>query len=152
MTDPNGQIIYSFYDALDRKIAHLDQSQYLTHWNYDSDGNVTRETLFAARFNADGTFTGGLTQATSVATLISHSGATNSANRITEYNYDRLGNRTLEKRLAVEIYDASNVAPNSDTVLVDATVFYEYNALSQVTKKPRQPVTSIYIIMTIADG
>ncbi|MFX0112755.1 hypothetical protein, partial [Bacillus pumilus] len=55
--------------------------------------------------------------------------------RVTQYGYDRNGNRTSESRLSVEAYaiNASNGALTS--VTGTATIQYLYNGLGQVVRK-----------------
>ncbi|AHE55635.1 DUF6531 domain-containing protein [Sphingomonas sanxanigenens] len=43
VTDPNGASVTSYYDRLGRRIAQVDQENYVTYYTLDSDGNVLRE-------------------------------------------------------------------------------------------------------------
>src|SRR5205807_5746153 len=40
-TDGRGNSIYTYYDKLGRKIAQVDQANYLTAWTLDANGNAT---------------------------------------------------------------------------------------------------------------
>jgi YD repeat-containing protein len=72
VTDPNGNVTWSWYDAQNQKIAQLDGEKYLTRWTYDAEGNVTNET----RYNTKYTATPALGTVPSV--------STNAADRITD--------------------------------------------------------------------
>lgn len=127
-TDPRNGKIYSYYDKSGRKVAQVDQENYLTVWTLDGDGNALGETRYANRIS------GGVTTSYTVAQLQSAAG-TNSADRTTEFTYDRNGRRTSEKRLNVLI---ANVAANgvySGTTTANSQINYGYNGLGQLTFK-----------------
>lgn len=120
-TDPEGNETYAYYDDLSRKTAQLDGEGYLTAWEYNSEGNVTKETRFATQFT-------GTTTTRSAPTVA----ADTDNDRVTEYTYDKVGNRLTEKRLNADLHDASNVG---HTTTSDVTVTYTYNGLGQVLTK-----------------
>ena len=123
VTDPNGGETFSWYDLLGRKTGQMDAQGYLTSWAYDPDSNVTSERRYATRFTGTASVAG----APAVATA--------GTDRVTQYGYDRNGNRISESRLSVEAYaiNASNGALTS--VTGTATIQYLYNGLGQVVRK-----------------
>ncbi|NJM51723.1 MAG: RHS repeat protein [Sphingomonadales bacterium] len=119
LTDPNGRATYSYYDKLGHKTAQVDAGGYLTAWSYDAESNVLNESLYA--------------NVTSGAAVNSLPGVTGSAqDRITNYTYDKVGNRLTEQRAGVEVH---NSASAGTTTTVNAQVTYTYNGLGQVVTK-----------------
>ncbi len=47
VTDPNGSVTWNWYDKLGRKVAQVDERNYLTSYILDAEGNVVRETRYA---------------------------------------------------------------------------------------------------------
>ena len=123
MTDPNGGETFSWYDLLGQKTAQLDAQGYLTSWVYDPDGNVTTQRAYATRF----TGTAALSAPPALATA--------TADRVTQYGYDRNGNRTSEARLSVEAHAINTTTGVLSAVTGTATVQYLYNGLGQVVRK-----------------
>ncbi len=123
MTDPNGGETFSWYDLLGQKTAQLDAQGYLTSWAYDPDGNVTTERRYVTRF----TGTAALSAPPALSTV--------AADRVTQYGYDRNGNRTSEARLSVEAYAINATTGVLSSVTGTATVQYLYNGLGQVVRK-----------------
>lgn len=126
--DARGNYTYFYYDRLDRKLAEVDANKYLTTWNYDAEGNVTRETRFATQLTITP-----LNAATPVADLIANAGAAPD-DRTTAFAYDRNGRRLTETRLAVS---AASIDSNGSVTpgVTDSTVNYAYNGLGQVSCK-----------------
>lgn len=139
VTDPNGVMTsnaqdgktYTYYDELNRKIGQIssqvakesgDLVRYVTEWEYDPAGNVSREIQYAE--GLEGTVS---------ETLFRRPDDSN-ADRITEYTYDLMGNRTSESRLNVAHFDGNNGYITSDTG-THPKIAYQYNGLGQVTKK-----------------
>lgn len=116
---PRGYYTYSYYDQLGRKIAQVDSENYLTSWEYNSEGNVLKETRFWNKVSGTPP-TGG--------TPPSVTGHGN--DRVTEYTYDQNGNRLNETRKGVKIHNGTG-----GTTTVDASVSYLYNGLGQVVRK-----------------
>ncbi|MAJ07410.1 MAG: hypothetical protein CMK04_00990, partial [Ponticaulis sp.] len=119
--DPNGGEIHAWYDDLGRKTHQLDGEKYLTRWEYDAYGNVTLETRYAKAVTDT---------VTATAPPASPSAHADIADRVTEYDYDKRGNRLTETRKNVNVFEASG-----SSTTTDATVIFEYNASGQVTKK-----------------
>uniref|UniRef100_UPI0005259649 LysM peptidoglycan-binding domain-containing protein n=1 Tax=Ponticaulis koreensis TaxID=1123045 RepID=UPI0005259649 len=119
--DPNGGEIHAWYDDLGRKTHQLDGEKYLTRWEYDAYGNVTLETRYAKAVTD---------MVTAAAPPASPSAHADIADRVTEYDYDKRGNRLTETRKSVEVFGSSG-----SSTTTDATVTFEYNASGQVTKK-----------------
>lgn len=117
-TDANGNASFSYYDKLGRKTAAVDAGGYLTTWSYDGEGNVLVERRHTTRFTGSPT--------TASLPGVSTSGA----DRVSQYSYDRNGNRTIEQRLDVLAHNGSGGASN-----VHATLYFQYNGLGQVVRK-----------------
>ena len=124
VTDPNLGVTWSWYDQLGRKTAQLDAEGYLTGWIYNSESNVTTETRYATRFTGAPT------------TSAPPSPGTNAADRVTDFEYDLIGNRTKETRRNVIAWnvDAATGALTA-SASADSIVQYSYNALGQVVSK-----------------
>lgn len=118
LTDPNGNTLWSYYDKLGRKVAQVDAGNYLTRWTLDAEGHVTEERRYATAVAAP----------TSTATP--PAGTNNAADRITQYTYDRNGNRLSEARLNVQYHNGSGGYSTGT-----ATIGYLYNGLGQVTRR-----------------
>lgn len=116
--DANGKATFHYYDRLGRKTAQLDVGGYLTDWAYDAEGNVVSERRYAARFAGAPT--------TISPPVLAH----DAADRVTQYGYDRNGNRTIEQRLNVVVHNGSG-----GTSTVHSTLYYQYNGLGQVVRK-----------------
>ncbi|MFD1034604.1 NucA/NucB deoxyribonuclease domain-containing protein [Sphingomonas hankookensis] len=119
-TDAEGAVTYLFYDRNARKTAQVDKEGYVTRWTYDAEGNVRSERRYATQ-------TSGAT--VGVLPAVADSGA----DRITEFGYDRNGNRTLERRLNVEWVSVSGGTIQSATG--NSIVSYTYNGLGKITSK-----------------
>ncbi|MCB5426409.1 LysM peptidoglycan-binding domain-containing protein [Altererythrobacter sp. CC-YST694] len=115
VTDPNGNATFSYYDRLGRKTAQLDAEGYLTAWTYNSENNVLTERRYNTGFT-------GAPNSSSPPSLL-----TNSADRLTTYTYDKVGNRLSEARSNVIIHNGSG-----GTNTVTSTIWYSYNGLGQV--------------------
>lgn len=126
-TDANGNATYHYYDKNGREVAKVDAEKYLTTWTRDGEGNVISETRYAGKVTIT------VTAATAVASLTSSAG-TNSADRTTQFTYDRNGRRLTEKRLGVASASISETGAMTQAT-VDATIFYQYNGFGQVTQK-----------------
>ncbi|MEO0560544.1 MAG: hypothetical protein AAF125_00420, partial [Chloroflexota bacterium] len=123
-SDPNDGKTFVYYDALNRKIGQVDADKFVTEWEYDPVGNVSREIRYAEAL-----------EGTVSANTFSRPDTSND-DRITEYTYDLMGNRTSETRLNVKHYDgASGYVTSNGTSIDHPKVSYEYNGLGQVTKK-----------------
>lgn len=84
LTDPNGNKLWSYYDKLGRKVAQVDAGNYLTRWTLDAEGHVTEERRYTTAVAAP------------TSTTTPPTGTNNAADRITQYAYDRNGNRLSE--------------------------------------------------------
>jgi YD repeat-containing protein len=120
----NTASIYSYYDKLGRKIAQVDQGNYLTSWQLDAEGNALSETRLATPYGT-----------TPVAGGTPPTVASDAANdRTTSFTYDRNGRRLTETRQAVI---SSTIGTNGalHSVTNEATIYYTYNGLGLVTSK-----------------
>ncbi len=119
-TDAEGGSVFSFYDRAGRRTAQVDKEGYVTRWWYNAEGNVLGERRYA-------------TQTTGAAVGSLPSPPASGADRITEFGYDRVGNRWFERRLGVE---AVSVAGGTIQSAVQAsTIYYDYNGLGQIIRK-----------------
>lgn len=119
-TDAEGASVFTFYDRNGRKTAQVDKEGYVTRWGYNAEGNVTSERRHAIQ-----------TAGAAVGVLPA---TTDSGNdRITEFQYDRNGNRTAEIRhnvISVEINSG-----DIETVTGQSIIRYDYNGLGKITRK-----------------
>ena len=130
LTDPNGNATFSYYDKLARKTAQLDAEGYLSTWAYDSEGNVVAERRYNARFTG------------TPSTANPPSLSANAADRVTEYTYDKVGNRLTETRLGVVIHNGTG-----GTTTTSSQIIYTYNGLGQVltkTEATNDQITYLY--------
>jgi trimeric autotransporter adhesin len=119
MTDGYLNATYSYYDALGRKTAQVDQENYITTWTYNADGNVLREHRYDYKV------------ATPTSTSVAPTPTPNATNdRVTDFTYDLNGNRLSEMRHSVLVHNGVG-AQTSAT----ATINYSYNGLGQVMRK-----------------
>jgi YD repeat-containing protein len=124
--DARGNSRWCWYDKDGRKIAEVDQENYLTAWTLDAEGNVLKETRYATRLAA------GFTTASDPASLAP---AASADDRTTEFDYDRDGRRVREKRWNVETYSVSSAGALSAAAIGTSIVEYTYNALGEVRTK-----------------
>jgi len=117
--DANGNASFNYYDKLGRKTATLDAAGYLTTWTYYAEGNVHVERRHATRFTGTPT------------TALLPNVPTNASDRVSQYGYDRNGNRTIELRFDVLVHDGAG----GTTTLPYAAVYHTFNGLGQVVSK-----------------
>jgi YD repeat-containing protein len=137
-TDGAGNNVYFYYDKAGRKVAQIDQENYLTCYTLDANGNVTTEERFAKKLTATPTTSsvifgsGGLRE--------SVAGLGTELDRVTNFTYDKNGRRLTETRTGVVAWLLSSgvLIPAS----TDATIIYEYNGLGEVTRKAEATSTS----------
>jgi YD repeat-containing protein len=122
-TDGRGLSVFTYYDKAGRKIAQVDQANYITTWSLDQNGNVLTETRYATAY------VGTVTTA-SIPTVSS-----NANDRITTFTYDRNGNRLTETRTGVTAYTVSTTNGALSAASTSATVTYVYNGLGEVLSK-----------------
>jgi YD repeat-containing protein len=126
-TDPNGNVVWSYYDRMGRKTAQVDQQLYLTTWQYDTESNVLQEQRYSNKIGTQSALVPNAS--TTIAALIASSG-THADDRITLYSYDRNGHRLTEQRPNMAVLSGSG-----QTSIVTSTVSYAYNGLGQVIYK-----------------
>jgi len=122
-TGPDGAVVHSYYDALDRKTAQVDAGSWLTTWSYDAEGNVLSEWRYAG-------------QATGVSIAGYGAPGTQGDDRVTNFAYDKMGRRIRESRWLVETWSLN--AANGQLVGGGgrwADIQYSYNALGEVRTK-----------------
>jgi YD repeat-containing protein len=129
--DGRGNSVFTFYDKLGRRIAQVDEGNYLTSYTLDGDGNVLKEERFATQIS------GTVTTTSSPAALRAGvlNGANAALNRVTEFLYDRNGRRTDETRLNVDAKALDVNGALEAAAFAYARIHYEYNGLGQVTLK-----------------
>ncbi|HYD36296.1 MAG TPA: hypothetical protein VEA60_01705, partial [Allosphingosinicella sp.] len=126
-TDGNGGTTFSFYDRANRRIASVDAENYLSFWTLDGEGNATQEERYATRL-------GFAVSTGHDAAWLRSTVAGNSADRITQFGYDKNGRRTSEWRL----YIWSNNVGSTGALGTDGVhggIQYNYNGLGQVWQK-----------------
>lgn len=108
----------SYFDKAGREIATIDALGYLTKRGFDSAGNLTEQTEYAAAVAASWTPTADTALANP------------NEDRTVRYTYDRLDRRISETRLGVEFSEASNGTSTRGEV----TTAYEYDAVGNQTQ------------------
>ncbi|WP_056004482.1 LysM peptidoglycan-binding domain-containing protein [Sphingomonas sp. Leaf67] len=121
-TDATGASILSYYDALGRKTAQVDQEGFLTEWTLDAEGNALAERRYAVA----------VTDATEASRP---QGTVNADDRVTEFSYDRNGRRLTETRKDVAAWSVDPTTGALTDVSGDARITYSYNGLGLVTSK-----------------
>jgi YD repeat-containing protein len=125
--DSNGSSIYHYYDKNGREIAKIDQENYLTMFDRDSEGNVTRDRRVANKIPVAVS-----TTSDPVALFNTYNGGI--SDRITDFSYDKNGRRTHEYRYYVD-YATVGATGALSTGQTTATITYYYNGLGEVTHK-----------------
>jgi len=122
-TDGRGNVTYTYYNKIGQKIAQVDAANYLTTWDLDLNGNVTKETRYAKQ----------LLSTPGIGTAPTQT-AVPTDDRVTTFLYDLAGRRVSESRQSVGAYslDANGVLNIAPAV---STITYSYNALGQVLQK-----------------
>ncbi|MBD8679367.1 RHS repeat domain-containing protein [Sphingomonas sp. CFBP 13720] len=121
-TDATGTSVLSYYEGLGRKIAQVDQENYLTEWTLDAEGNVLTERRYAVAV-------AGASETARPA------GVANDADRVTRFTYDRNGRRLTETREGVIAWTVDPATGALVAATGDATITYAYNGLGLVTSK-----------------
>ena len=93
-----GALVYTWYDKLGQKVLEIDPLGYAVRWERDTNGAVLRETRYAKAI-ADLTL---ISESNPMSAMLAKvPEQTSSANRVTEYTYDKNGRMLSESRLAV---------------------------------------------------
>ena len=121
-TDATGASILSYYDRLDRKVAQVDQSGYLTEWALDAEGNTVSERRYAVAV-------------ASASASERPVGAAHTDDRVTDFTYDRNGRRLTETRKDVVAWSVDPTSGALTDVTGDARITYTYNGLGLITSK-----------------
>ncbi|WP_390342926.1 hypothetical protein ACFJIS_21260 [Variovorax boronicumulans] len=122
-----GALIYTWYDKLGQKVLEIDQLGYAVRWERDTNGAVLRETrFFKPMLPNDLALLGESNLIDAVLAKIPDQGAT--ANRVTQYTYDRNGRVLTESRLNV-VYGSVNTSGTLTEGTATATKRYGYDAM-----------------------
>ena len=128
-TDPRqNKSVFYFYDLMGRKVAQVDELNYLTTYQLDGEGNVLREDRFA---NA---LTGTVTSSSNP-TALKNSVAPSADDRTTTFTYDRMGRRLTETRLNVDTSALNSAGQVISPGLQNSTITYTYNGAGEVLSK-----------------
>ncbi|ROH83782.1 RHS repeat protein, partial [Pseudomethylobacillus aquaticus] len=135
VVDANGNTTRSWYNKAGQAVARVDALGYVTVWERDAYGNITRETQYAKPASA-ATPSLTVTHTTTLEALTSAvSTLADPDDRVTEMAFDRLSRVLSERRLNV----VSGSVNASTGVLAaqtgSATTRYVYDGLNNVTKK-----------------
>ncbi|MCW7537965.1 LysM peptidoglycan-binding domain-containing protein [Aquabacterium sp. A7-Y] len=128
--DGNGNVTRLYYDRAGRKVAQLDAALYLVKWDYDGQGNVSKETRYA---NALQGLTVGDQTALQELTRAAYL-KPSAEDRITVYAYDKLNRVRSETRKGVETATFDG-AGKPVPAKADAVTSYEYDGLNNITRK-----------------
>lgn len=126
-TDANGNVTYHFYDRNGRATAKVDPLNFLTLWTRDEDGNVTSERRYASPIGT------GVHYTSDIPSMVAWTPAS-SADRVTNFTYDKNGRRLTETRVGVGSFTISSNGA-LDGSGNDSTIQYAYNGLGLVTSK-----------------
>jgi len=132
--DGAGNVTWTWYDALNRKVAQVDAENYLTCWTLDANGNAAPVDSIPAEIRYATRITGSFNQNSTVAQLKALAG-TSAADRITNFTYDRNGRRLTETRLGVVAWTVDINGILAAASSTSATITYTYNGLGQVLTK-----------------
>ncbi|MEQ1551118.1 hypothetical protein, partial [Sphingorhabdus sp.] len=126
-TDANGHVTYHFYDRNGRATAKVDPLNFLSLWTRDEDGNVTAERRYASPIGT------GVHYLSDIPSMVAWTPAS-SADRITNFTYDKNGRRLTETRVGVGSFTISSNGALGGSGN-DSTIQYAYNGLGLVTAK-----------------
>ncbi|WP_249605546.1 LysM peptidoglycan-binding domain-containing protein, partial [Chromobacterium sp. IRSSSOUMB001] len=134
--DPRGNRTLRWYDLAGRKLLEVDAAGYAVAWSYSTAGKPVREVRYAAAVTVpvDGI-------ALDEARGLLKPGA---QDRISEFDYDRMGRLLEERRLNVDYYEQASLEaskkPEEDAIAQirqtgSVRTLYRYNALGLLTQK-----------------
>ncbi|WP_144408901.1 LysM peptidoglycan-binding domain-containing protein [Chromobacterium vaccinii] len=123
-TDARGNSVYRYYDKAGRKLLEVDAAGYAVAWDYNSAGKPIRETHYAA---AVGVPADGDTLDMVRAKLKPNAGD----DRISEFDYDRMGRVAEERRLNAQLSADDGVSDARGVVRTQ----YHYNQMGLVDQK-----------------
>ena len=117
--DRNGNRTVNYYDSKDRKIATVDALGYLTQWDYDQQGNITEQRVYARTLD-----TGSLS-------LTSPPAPPAGGVDVTNIEYDAASRKVRETAPQISVFDPAS----QTTSLVRPTTTYTYDKVgNQLTK------------------
>lgn len=119
-TDAEGASVFHYYDRNGRRIAQVDKEGYATRWWYNAEGNVVGERRYA-------------NQTSDAAAGVMATTVDSSADRLSDFDYDRNGNRTFEQRRNVDTVSVSGATIQATTG--NSTIYYSYNGLGKLVRK-----------------
>lgn len=121
--DGNGNSTFSYFDAAGSRILQVDAAGYVIRWEYNAQGQLRLETKYAGQLPSS--VRDALTARTSVQNILD--AIPPGDDRITEYEYDRLGRVRIERKLGVE-YSTVNAANGQlSTTTSDVETSFEYD-------------------------
>ncbi|WP_144408950.1 RHS repeat protein, partial [Chromobacterium vaccinii] len=122
-TDARGNSVYRWFDRAGRKLLEVDAAGYATAWTYNSAGKPIRETHYA-------TAVAGISGQTTLDQARQQL-KPNGDDRVSEFDYDRMGRVSEERRLNVKVSTDDGQSDGLSTVRTQ----YLYNALGQVRQQ-----------------
>ncbi|MEO4031027.1 LysM peptidoglycan-binding domain-containing protein, partial [Chromobacterium vaccinii] len=123
-TDARGNSVYRWFDRAGRKLLQVDAAGYAVAWAYNSAGKPVRETHYANAVSVQGD---AATLEQMQALLKPNAGD----DRISEFDYDRMGRVGEERRLNVQISADDGVSDARGAVRTQ----YHYNQMGLVDQK-----------------
>ncbi|MEN7429103.1 LysM peptidoglycan-binding domain-containing protein [Chromobacterium sp. TRC.1.1.SA] len=123
-TDARGNSVYRWFDRAGRKLLQVDAAGYAVVWTYNSAGKPARETHYANAVSVPGD---AATLEQMQALLKPNAGD----DRISEFDYDRMGRVAEERRLNVQISADDGVSDARGTVRTQ----YHYNQMGLIDQK-----------------
>ncbi|WP_046168926.1 RHS repeat protein, partial [Chromobacterium vaccinii] len=122
-TDARGNSVYRWFDRAGRKLLEVDAAGYATAWAYNSVGKPVRETRYAVVLS-------GINGQTTLDQARQQLKSGND-DRVSEFDYDRMGRVSEERRLNVKVSTDDGQSDGLNTVRTQ----YLYNALGQVRQQ-----------------
>ncbi|MEN2428929.1 LysM peptidoglycan-binding domain-containing protein, partial [Chromobacterium vaccinii] len=122
-TDARGNSVYRWFDRAGRKLLEVDAAGYATAWAYNSVGKPVRETRYAVVLS-------GINGQTTLDQARQQLKSGND-DRVSEFDYDRMGRVSEERRLNVKVSVDDGQSDGLNTVRTQ----YLYNALGQVRQQ-----------------
>jgi YD repeat-containing protein len=122
--------MYFYYDRRGLKTAQLDALKYLTIFEHDQSGNLTRQVEYSRPVTGTVSTSSFGTIVTTTATA--NAGHTAGYDRDVRFAYDRLNRKTSEARVGVEYTTIS--AGNTTTAVGDQVTTYGYDVLGNQTR------------------
>lgn len=132
--DGNGNSTFSYFDAAGNRILQVDAAGYVIRWQYNAQGQLWLDTRYAGQLPPS--VRDSLAASTPVQNILNAIPAGD--DRITRYEYDRLGRVRIERKLGIEYstVDAANGQLTTTTSDLETTFEYDGNGNLKAEIRP----------------